>query len=61
LGKLTAKGDEMTARKVDWGDAPLPLTSAETAWVDAAIKAIMLRVGDPMLPLLTMGDLPPLQ
>jgi hypothetical protein len=61
LGKLTAKGDEMTARKVDWGDAPLPLTSAETAWVDAAIKAIILRVGDPTLPQVTMADLPAIE
>lgn len=61
LGILTStKGDEVTARKAV--STSRPLSSREIAWIDAAIRAIILQLGeyDPNKPiaLLKMQDLP---
>jgi hypothetical protein len=57
----STRGDEKTARK---GGVQQPLSAAETQRIEAAIKAIIRRVGEidgnPSLPELTMSDLPPL-
>ena len=63
LGDLTAnRGDDKTARKVVPGQALTPLSPQEAAWVEAAIKVIIRRVGETLsgqsLPLVTMSDLP---
>ena len=65
LGDLTAnRGDEKTARKVLPGHALTALSQREAAWIEAAIKVIIRRVGETLsgqsLPLITMGDLPKL-
>ena len=65
LGELTAnKGDERTARKLKKAGVPVPLTPMETHWIEAAIKAIIWRVGEmdanPSLDVITMSDLPKL-
>lgn len=61
LGVLTStKGDEVTARKAV--GTSKPLSSREVAWIDAAIRAIILQIGqyEPNKPiaLLKMQDLP---
>jgi hypothetical protein len=63
VGEVTAnRGDLLTARK---GRAIQPLTSKERAWLEAAVRAFIYRVGDTRpistLPTLTMADLPKLQ
>jgi len=65
LGRLTSiLGDAAGGRKRDEQSEDRPPTNAEHAWVDAAIKALILQVGawaaDPSKQLrqLTMGDLP---
>lgn len=60
MGELTTtRGDAMNARKAD---AAKPLTGAEHAWLEAAVKMLIWRVGDTRhasaLPLITMSDLP---
>ena len=65
LGELTAnRGDERTARKLKKASTLVPLTPTETRWIEAAIKAIIRRVGEidanPSLDVLTMSDLPTL-
>jgi hypothetical protein len=67
LGELTSNvGDSQNARKAPENGEFRPHTSAEVAWVKAAIRALILRVGqydaDPNRPLpkLTMADLPKL-
>ena len=66
VGHLSSKtGDVTTARKAD--AAARPLTSQETQWLEAAVPAIIRRVGEvaavgsAATPTpLTMADLPPL-
>jgi hypothetical protein len=63
LGELTStRGDEKTARKSH--RLHTPLSGAETRWIEAAVKAIIRRVAeidsDPILPEITMSDLPAL-
>ena len=65
LGTLTAHGDPHTARKFTGRERPL--TGGETAWVEAALRALIRRAaevaaaGTPdALPPLTMHDLPAL-
>jgi hypothetical protein len=65
LGELTSKrGDPRTARKFERYITPSPLTHAEIVWVEAAIKAIIRRVGEreaiDTLPKINIGDLPEL-
>jgi hypothetical protein len=65
LGELTTtKGDEKTARKVRKLSALAPLTPSETIWVEAAIKAIIRRVGEvnsnPAVQMIMMNYLPSL-
>lgn len=62
MGELTStRGDSKTARKAN---ALQPLTSVEYAWLEAAVKMLIWRVGDSRgpgaLPLITMADLPTL-
>jgi hypothetical protein len=64
LGELaTRRGDRSNARKASAGPVQL-LTASESAWVEAAVKALIWRLGDTRkataLPLLTMSDLPKL-
>jgi hypothetical protein len=68
LSRLVSRvGDHTTARKrspsskgVEWR----PHTDAELRWIDAALRALILRVGEHaaglLLRQLTMADLPPL-
>jgi hypothetical protein len=63
LGALTALGDETIARKKHGRSRPL--TAAEMTWIEAAIKAMIRRVGEfaaqsSGLDQVTMADLPPL-
>jgi len=63
LGELTSmRGDARTARKASGATAPL--TPREATWIEAAVRALVRRVGDRdagrAVPLLTMNDLPPL-
>jgi hypothetical protein len=65
LGDLAAnRGDERTARKVPASGVLTPLSPQEQAWIEAAIKVIIRRVGEgrvnPSLPEITMSDLPSL-
>jgi hypothetical protein len=65
LGELTAnKGDKETARKTKDAKTFAPLTKKEIRWIEAAIKAIIRRVGEidttPSAPIITMDDLPKL-
>lgn len=60
MGELTStRGDSKTARKAD---ALQPLTAVESAWLEAAVKMLIWRVGDTRglgaLPPITMADLP---
>jgi len=68
IGQLSSrKGASSDARKYPEGGNFDPLDSQERAWLDAAIKRLILRVGehdfDPNadLPIITMSDLPPLK
>ncbi len=65
LGKLTSiRGDQSTARKMTRQHTGAALAGKERNWIEAAVKALILRVGeyDPQnpMPLLTMQDLPAL-
>jgi len=70
LGELTAAsvGDRLTARKLGPASTLRQLTDAEGAWIGAAVRALIRRVGeydvDPTtantLPPITMADLPAL-
>ena len=67
LGYLTSEvGDPLTARKAPKTGTFRPHTQAERMWTEAAVRALILRVGqwaadpDKQLPKLTMADLPPL-
>lgn len=62
MGELAStRGDALNARKAD---AAQPLTATEYAWLEAAVKMLIWRLGDtrpaPALPLITMSDLPKL-
>ena len=62
LGELTSRrGDRSSARKATAGPAQ-PLTGPERAWLEAALKALIWRLGDTRdvaaLPLITLADLP---
>jgi hypothetical protein len=61
---VSNRGDRLTARKVTPTSTMKPLTGSETEWVHAAIKTIILRLGDTRsiarLPTITMSDLPKL-
>lgn len=62
IGQLTTKrGDRLSARKAT---NTVPLTAAESAWLEAAVRMLIWRVGDTrpkeQLPLITMSDLPSL-
>ena len=47
LGRLTSEvGDESTARKLDQGTTFRPHTNAETDWIKAAVKRLILRAGE---------------
>ena len=63
LGVLASeRGDQGTARKLK--KSTRPLSGAEEAWIQAAIKQLILRAGDQRsvvnLPTITMAELPPL-
>lgn len=66
LGELTALGDVQTARKIDQQGKSRPLTAQETIWVQAAVRALIRRVGEAewasrtgaQLRQITMVDLP---
>jgi hypothetical protein len=67
LGRLTTEiGDEQTARKFNRLKERRPHTGAERAWIEAAVKALIRRVGEwaaspeAPRPQLTMNDLPEL-
>lgn len=65
LGNLASnRGDEKTARKVWPRRALTPLSPQEAAWIEAAIKVIIRRVGEgrvnTSLLEITMSDLPSL-
>lgn len=67
LGRLTSTvGDAQSARKFEHNHNPRTHTPTERMWVEAAIRALTLRVGqwaaDPERPLpkITMADLPKL-
>ena len=64
LGELTIKGDERTARKADKKKPFIALSTIEIQWIEAAIKAIIRRVGEAIscnhATQLTMNDLPTL-
>ena len=55
------RGDPRRARKMPTPATP-PLSGTEEAWIHAAIKQLILRVGDQRnvldLPTITMADLP---
>lgn len=63
MGELTStRGDALNARKAD---AARPLTDAEHAWLEAAVKMLVWRLGDTRngaaLPKVIMSDLPNLK
>jgi hypothetical protein len=63
LGEFTStRGDAGTARKAADNSTYRPLTQPETAWVEAAVRAIIRRVGEcgaiDSLPQINMSDLP---
>ena len=64
LGRLTSIGDAMTARKWDRPRERRRHTSKEFEWMDAAVRALIRRVGERAAGTpprqLTMADLPPL-
>ncbi len=60
MGELTSlRGDRLTARKAT---GVQPLTGQERAWLEAAVKMLIWRLGDTRtlsnLPVITMSDLP---
>jgi hypothetical protein len=60
IGELSStRGDPRTARKAN---ATQPLSGAESAWLEAAVKMLIQRIGDTragtQLPLITMSHLP---
>jgi hypothetical protein len=62
MGELTSeRGDTLNARKAA---AAQPLTGAEHAWPEEAVKMLIRRLGDTRnaaaLPMITMSDLPSL-
>lgn len=62
MGELTTRrGDRFSARKAIAGPV-LPLTGEEGAWLEAALKALIWRVGDTRdaaaLPVIKLADLP---
>jgi len=68
IGQLSSrKGAVSDARKYPESGSFSPMSSQERTWLDAAIKRLILRVGehdfDPSadLPIITMDDLPPLR
>jgi hypothetical protein len=65
IGRLTSTvGDAATARKWDNLQDRRPHTPNEEQWIDAAIRALIHRVGEhaagATLQQITMADLPPL-
>jgi len=65
LGELTsARDDASAARKYPRQTSPVPLTPAEARWIEAAIRAIIRRVGQfpklAALQELNIADLPPI-
>jgi hypothetical protein len=65
LGELTStKGDPKTARKVPRGGPYQPLTGAEPAWLEQAVRVIIKRLGEhasgAALTTITLDDLPKL-
>jgi hypothetical protein len=64
MGELTSRrGERSSARKATAGPAR-PLTGSERVWLEAAVKALIWRLGDTRdattLPLITLADLPSL-
>jgi hypothetical protein len=64
LGRLSQKGDALTARKVKPGRDFDDLTGAETSWLDQVVRRILLRMGEHAagapLTKITMADFPSL-
>lgn len=65
LGELTStKGDPRTARKVPRGGLYQPLTGAEPAWLEQAVRKVIKRLGEhasrATLTMITLDDLPKL-
>ncbi len=65
VGRLSStKGDGATVRKFGAGAQVQPLSGAESSWLEAAVRRLVLRSGEHaagvQLPLLTMQDLPQL-
>jgi len=65
LGEITStRGDVFTARKVSRNTPLTPVSDAERAWVESAIKIIIRRVAEIELhsspPIIDMSDLPTL-
>lgn len=64
LGRLTAKGDAKTARKVPMKGKKVPLNNKEKKWIEEATKIIIRRTGElediQMVPFINMSDLPKL-
>lgn len=62
LGRLTAKGDEKTARKVTVKEKLAPLSNKEINWIEEAVKALIRRMGEleniHMVPFINISDLP---
>lgn len=62
VGELTScRGDRLSARKAT-AEPAQPLASPEIAWLEAAVKTLIWRLGDirrtTALPLITLADLP---
>ncbi len=64
LGELTARGDAKTARKIQKEQSLQPLSGAEYAWLEEAVKTLIRKLGEYRpgrpTPQLSMGDLPSL-
>jgi hypothetical protein len=65
LGELTSiRGDLLTARKINPGSTPSPLSDKENKWIEAAIKLLIRRMGeygfDRILSTIKLSDLPSL-
>jgi hypothetical protein len=64
LGELTARGDAKTARKIQQGQSLQPLSGAEHAWLEEAVKTLIRKLGECRpgrpTPQLSMRDLPSL-
>ena len=63
IGRLTStKGDNTSARKVNRQMLFDPLSGPESAWLEAAVKRLILRLGEHAagapFPQLSLGDLP---